>query len=139
MTALDRLPANAVLPLGRRRPEVLAREARDAGQRVLRADCGDAPDKPGVMAALAAGLAFPAHFGANLDALYDCLTDLEPGDGATGLVLIVERLPGGPAFDAGQREALLETFRDAAEDFAARDLAFRVFWSARPEGVPPPG
>ena len=28
-------------------------------------------------AALAAGLGFPAHYGKNLDALHDCLTDLD--------------------------------------------------------------
>ncbi|MFN9771216.1 MAG: barstar family protein [Burkholderiales bacterium] len=133
MTALDRLPAQAVLPLGARRPDALRRQAERAGHRWLHADCSAAHDKAGVMAALASGLVLPAHFGANLDALYDCLTDLEPSQGAAGpgLVLLVDGLPDGPGFDAGQREALLDVLRDAADRFAERGIAFRAFHSVR--------
>ncbi|PXY20428.1 barnase inhibitor [Prauserella sp. PE36] len=34
------------------------------------------PDKLGTLDAIAAALSFPDYFGRNLDALYDCLTDL---------------------------------------------------------------
>ena len=68
--------------LADRRPEMLRRQAHEAGQRFLHADCSGARDKAGVMAALARGFALPSHFGANLDALYDSLTDLEPEPGA---------------------------------------------------------
>jgi RNAse (barnase) inhibitor barstar len=37
---------------------------------------GPVTDKLSTMDAIAAGLAFPDWFGRNLDALYDCLTDL---------------------------------------------------------------
>ena len=85
----------------------------------------------GVMAALARGFSLPSHFGANLDALYDSLTDLEPEPGARapGLVLVVERLPGPPGFDDDARDALLDVFRDAADAFGERGVAFRTFWS----------
>ena len=131
MTALDRLPAQAVLPLGRRAPDALRRQAERLGHRWLHADCTGARDKAGVMAALARGFALPAHFGANLDALYDCVTDLEPGQGAVGpgLVLLVEHLPDGPGFDDDQRDALLDVLRDAADAFAERGIAFRAFHS----------
>jgi RNAse (barnase) inhibitor barstar len=131
MTAFDRLPAQAVLPLGARRPDALRRRAEQAGHRWLQADCAGARDKAGVMAALARGFGLPDWFGANLDALYDCVTDLEPGQGASGagLALLVEHLPDGPSFDAAQRDALLDVFRDAADHFAARGIAFRVFHS----------
>jgi RNAse (barnase) inhibitor barstar len=136
--SLGRLPPQVVLPLGDRRPADLARQARRTGQLWLHADCTGARDKAGVMAALAAGLALPAHFGANLDALYDCLTDLEPPAGVRrpGIAIVVEGLPRGPGFDAGQLESLLEVFRDAADAFAARPAAFRVFWSLSPCGRP---
>jgi RNAse (barnase) inhibitor barstar len=136
--SLGRLPPQAVLPLAGRHPADLARQAHRTGQLWLRADCAQARDKAGVMAALAAGLGLPAHFGANLDALYDCLTDLQPAPGARrpGIAILVENLPQGPAFDDGQLEALLQVFRDAAEDFAARQVAFRVLWSLSPFGRP---
>lgn len=131
MTALSNLPAQAVLPLDAYRLEDLERAALHADQRWLRADCSTARDKAGVMAALGKGFALPKHFGANLDALYDCLTDLEPSPDASapGLVLIVENLPEGPGFDVEQRDALLDVFRDAADHFFDRDTAFRVFYS----------
>ncbi|MFN7644032.1 MAG: barstar family protein [Burkholderiales bacterium] len=131
MTPLESLPPNAVERLADRRPETLRRQAHEAGQRFLHADCSGARDKGGVMAALARGFALPSHFGANLDALYDSLTDLEPEPGARapGLVLVVECLPGPPGFDADARDALLDVFRDAADAFGERGVAFRTFWS----------
>lgn len=134
MTELSKLPPQAVVPLQARRPDALRREARAAKQRFLHADCGEAVDKAGVMAALARGLKLPKWFGANLDALYDCVTDLEPAAGGEppGLVVVVEHLPDGPSFDDAAREALLAVFEDAADDFAGRGIAYRVFWSVRP-------
>lgn len=140
MTALSNLPAQAVLPLGAYRLDELERQARRADQRWLRADCAPARDKAGVMASLGRGFGLPAHFGANLDALYDCVTDLEPEPGASrpGLVLVVENLPDGPSFDVGQREALLDVFRDAADHFFDRGTAFRVFYSVNRGDRPAP-
>lgn len=131
MTPLESLPPNEVAPLGGRTAGTLRREAEAAGHRFLHADCCEAQDKPGVMAALGRGLVLPACFGANLDALYDCLTDLEPEPGAAapGLVVVVEHLPSAPGFDADQRAALLEVLCDAAAEFAGRGVAFRAFWS----------
>ena len=40
-------------------------------------DCSGIADKAALHQALAAALAFPDYYGSNLDALYDCLTDLE--------------------------------------------------------------
>jgi RNAse (barnase) inhibitor barstar len=139
MSALSNLPAQAVLPLGAYRLPDLERQAAAADQRWLHADCGKATDKAGVMSALAGGFSLPAYFGANLDALYDCLTDLEPLPDARqpGMVLVLEGLPDGPGFDAAQRDALLDVFRDAADDFFERQIAFRVFYSVRDAGSPP--
>ena len=136
MTAFGNLPPQTVVPLGTRRPADLEQHAKQAGHGWLHADCAGARDKAGVMAAIARGFKLPKHFGANLDALYDCLTDLEPPTaqtaGAPGWVLVVEHLPVGLAFDAERRDSLLEVFSDAAEHFAGLDVAFRVFWSIRP-------
>jgi RNAse (barnase) inhibitor barstar len=134
--ALGRLPPQAVVPLGARRPAELERQARRAGHLWLQADCSGARDKAGVMAALGVGLGLPDFFGANLDALYDCLTDLDPsgapdGSADPGIAIVVVGLPRGPGFDAAQLDALLDVFRDAAEWFADRPAAFRVLWSLR--------
>lgn len=140
MTVLSTLPPQAVLPLGELTTESVRRAARTDAQRFLHADCSAAADKAGVMAALARGLKLPRHFGRNLDALYDCVTDLEPGSGGTppGLVMVIEHLPATAAFDATQLEALLAVFTDAADDFAGRGIGFRVFWSVRSGGPASP-
>jgi RNAse (barnase) inhibitor barstar len=131
MTTLSKLPPIAVLPLAGRDIRGLERETAAAGHRWLHADCAGVVDKAGVMSALARGWRLPKYFGANLDALYDCVTDLKPRRGAAspGLVLVVENLPEAAPFDEEQRDALIEVFRDAADDFAGRGIAFRVFYS----------
>jgi RNAse (barnase) inhibitor barstar len=140
MTPLESLPPNAVERLADRRPAMLRSQAHAACQRFLHADCTEARDKAGVMAALARGFALPSHFGSNLDALYDCLTELEPQPGvsAPGLVVVVERLPGPPGFEDDARDALLDVFRDAAETFGERGVAFRTFWSVSRGARPAP-
>lgn len=39
-------------------------------------DCADIESRGALHAALAEALSFPAHYGNNLDALYDCLGDI---------------------------------------------------------------
>lgn len=82
--------------------------------------------KTEVLQAIGRSLDLPGHYGANLDALYDALLDLADGG---GLVILLDRIPTGPGFDADARESLLETFRDAADALAERDITFRVFYS----------
>jgi RNAse (barnase) inhibitor barstar len=70
------------------------------------------------------------HFGKNYDALYDCLTDLVAKAGAQpGFVIVLEGLPIAQKFDKEGRETLLDVFREAAEFWAERKVAFRVFYS----------
>ncbi len=124
---------SGVRALGRRTAQALRAAAERDGQRWLHADCSAATDKAGVLAAIARGFGFPRHFGMNLDALFDCLGELTPLAGAEhpGLVLLIENLPAGGAFDDTERRRLLATFRDAADDFAARAVAFRAFYTLR--------
>lgn len=126
-----RLPQQAVLPLGDLRVSDLQEQALAHGQRWLHVDCQKARGKSGVMSALAKGLQLPPHFGANLDALYDCVTDLEPTPGAAqaGLVIVIENLPASRTFGPAEQAGLLEVFEDAAADFATRSVALRVFHS----------
>lgn len=133
MSAFSNLPLQVVLPLGAYQGETLERDALRADQRCLRAELGAASDKAAVLEAIGCSFGLPAHYGANLDALYDCLLDLNPLADAEqpGFLLVLADLPDGPGFDAAQRDALLQVFRDAAEYFSDRDIAFRVLYSVR--------
>ena len=73
---------------------------------------------------------FPAHFGKNLDALYDCMTDpcTRPAP-QPGFVVVLEQMPDNPRFDREAREQLLDVFRDAADFWAERKVPFRCFYS----------
>jgi RNAse (barnase) inhibitor barstar len=134
MTALSNIPQQAVLPLGAYRFEDLEREARRADQLCLQADCGAATDKQSVLAAIGNGFGFPACYGEDLGALYDCLTGLAPAKDASkpGLLVVLRNLPQSADFGADDRSALLDVFRDTADYFFDRETAFRVFYSVRP-------
>lgn len=131
MSAFSNIPPHAVLPLGSYDVDELRKAASRADQKLFDADCSDAKDKNAVMTALAKAMSLPAHFGKNLDALYDSITDLQPPADAEhpGFVVILRELPDGTRFDSKQREALLDVFRDAADFFYDRKTAFRVFYS----------
>lgn len=130
MTAFSNIPPHAVLPLGAYDLAELRKQARRADQRLLEADLGGCADKAQAMRTLAKAFELPKHFGHNLDALYDCITDLQPAPEADqpGFVIILENLPaqGKEGFD---RDVLLDVFRDAADFFFDRGMAFRVFYS----------
>ena len=86
--------------------------------------------KRDVLDGIAAAFTFPAHFGKNLDALYDCMTDLVHKAGQQpGFVVVLEQIPDNPRFDREAREQLLEVFRDAAEFWGERRIPFRCFYS----------
>ncbi|APR36968.1 barstar family protein [Paraburkholderia sp. SOS3] len=112
------------------RVQDLADEAQKLGQHFLFACCGNAQSKQEVMETIATSFLFPKHFGKNYDALYDCLTDLVAKAGAQpGFVIVLEALPVATKFDKEARETLLDVFREAAEFWAERKVAFRVFYS----------
>jgi RNAse (barnase) inhibitor barstar len=122
----DTLPAQTVRSLGAWDIDELRRWAGQHGHRFVLAELSDCVDKEAVLKAIGRAFEFPAWYGANLDALYDCLTDL-PGRGAPGWVVVLARLPHERGFGAEERAALLDVFRDAAEEFAARGTGLRVF------------
>lgn len=131
MGALSNIPPHAVLPLGAYDGDSLKRAAERADQRLLAVDLSGATDRDSVMGAIAEAFALPPYFGRNLDALYDCVTDLQPLADAEhpGFLVILQNLPDTRNFGRDQRNALLDVFRDAADFFYDRDTAFRVFYS----------
>jgi RNAse (barnase) inhibitor barstar len=131
MSAFSNIPAQAVLPLGAYDLDELQKSARRADQRLLHVDLAGAQGKTEVLDRIAAAFELPAHFGRNLDALYDCVTDLRPLPEADqpGFVVVLENLPGGNGQVGQARDAVLDVFRDAADFFFDRETAFRVFYS----------
>lgn len=100
------------------------------GHHFLYANLASAQSKQDVLDMIAAQFTFPAHFGKNLDALYDCMTDLVHKSGQqAGFVVVLEQIPDNPRFDREAREQLLEVFRDAAEYWGERRIPFRCFYS----------
>ncbi len=77
-------------------------------------DAARMTDKASSHAYLKAALALPDHYGANLDALYDCLTDLSEGE-----IHFVNLEAAGPYF-----EKILPVFRDAEAENPRLRLSF---------------
>ena len=69
-------------------------------------------DKNAFMKAVAAALAFPAYFGHNWDAFYDCMLDVERGD---GLVIVFSEASAFARSDPEEFAAAIDTFVDAAD------------------------
>jgi RNAse (barnase) inhibitor barstar len=121
---------NIVQAIRAYRVEDLMLTAKEAGQHFLYANLALAQSKQDVLEGIAEAFLFPTHFGKNLDALYDCMTDLVHKSGQQpGFVVVLEQLPDNPRFDREAREQLLDVFRDAADFWAERRVAFRCFYS----------
>ena len=127
---LQTVRPNIVQAIRAYRVDDLMRAAQEAGHHFLFASVGDAQSKQEVLEKIAEAFLFPTHFGKNLDALYDCMTDLVHKSGAQpGFVVVLDQLPDNPRFDRETREQLLDVFRDAADYWADRKIAFRCFYS----------
>jgi RNAse (barnase) inhibitor barstar len=127
---LQTIRSNIVQAIRAYRVDDLMSAAQAAGQHFLYANLSATQSKQEVLDAIAAAFTFPAHFGKNLDALYDCMTDLVHKAGPQpGFVVVLEQLPDNPRFDREAREQLLEVFRDAAEFWGERRIPFRCFYS----------
>ena len=98
--------------------------AREAGEPFRTIELTQAQNKAQVMAVLAHEMGFPEGFGANLDALHDCLTD--PALAPRGVLLLtgVHDVPGLSAED------LIEVFDDASQAFSKAGRSLRVYWSS---------
>jgi RNAse (barnase) inhibitor barstar len=127
---LQTVRPNIVQSIRAYRVEDLNDAAQHVGQHFLYANLSAAQTKQDVMERIAESFLFPAHFGKNLDALYDCMTDLVHKSGTQpGFVVVLEQLPDNPRFDREAREQLLDVFRDTADFWAERKIPFRCFYS----------
>ena len=97
---LQTVRPNIVQSIRAYRVEDSMQAAQGAEQHFLYANLTLAQSKQDVLEAIAQAFLFPAHFGKNLDALYDCMTDLVHKSGAQpGFVVVLEQLPDNPRFD----------------------------------------
>ena len=127
---LQTIRPNLVQAIRAYRVDDLMTAAESAGQHFLYANLTEAQSKQDVLDKIAESFLFPLHFGKNLDALFDCMTDLVHKSGPQpGFVVVLEQLPDNPRFDREAREQLLEVFRDAAEYWGERRIPFRCFYS----------
>jgi len=127
---LQTIRSNIVQSIRAYRVEDLMAAAQAAGHHFLYANVSAAQSKQDVLDGIAQAFTFPAHFGKNLDALYDCMTDIVHKSGAQpGFVVVLEQLPDNPRFDREAREQLLDVFRDAADFWSERKIPFRCFYS----------
>ena len=128
--SLQTIRPNIVQAIRAYRVDDLMLAATSAGQHFLYVNLAEAQSKQDVLDGIALAFTFPAHFGKNLDALYDCMTDLVHKSGSQpGFVVVLEQLPDNPRFDREAREQLLDVFRDAADFWAERKIPFRCFYS----------
>lgn len=81
--------------------------------------------KQAMLDALARALALPDYFGANWDALEECLTDLSWLDGGVALVVDHAEVPEAAAPEAWH--ILLDILADAARHWQAEGRPFAVF------------
>ena len=127
---LQTVRPNIVQAIRAFRVDDLLSAALDLGHHFLYANLSSAQSKQEVLEGIAQAFLFPPHFGKNLDALHDCMTDLVNKSGSqSGFVVVLEQLPDSPRFDREAREQLLDVFRDAADFWGERKIPFRCFYS----------
>jgi RNAse (barnase) inhibitor barstar len=132
---LQSIRPNIVQAIRAYRPDDLQAAAQEVGHHFLYTNLSEAKDKQEVLDIIARDFLFPDHFGKNLDALYDCITDTVHKSGPQpGFVVVLELLPDAVRMDREAREQLLDAFRDAADFWSERKIAFRVFYSIAVSG-----
>jgi RNAse (barnase) inhibitor barstar len=130
--ALAELDNHVVSPLGALAPDDLQRWARAEGQRCVQVDLTNLRTRKAALQAIGKAFGFPRWYGANLDALYDCLTDLPESQATPGYVVLLtgfgEKAPR-EGLNAEDRALLLDVFRDAAAHLAGGAMSLRVFYA----------
>lgn len=104
--------------------------ANRLGQHFLYANLAGAYTREDVVEMIGEQFTLPAHFGQNFDAVYDCITTpLHKSGQQPGFIVVLEQIPTNIHFAQDAREQLLDTFRDAADYWGAKNVPFRCFYS----------
>jgi RNAse (barnase) inhibitor barstar len=127
---LKTLKTNIVQSIRAFRADFLQETAQSMGHHFLYVNLASAQTKQDVLDMIAKNFTFPPHFGKNFDALYDCMTDsLHKSGQQPGFIVVLEHIPANAKFDKEAREQLLDIFRDAADFWSDRKVAFRCLYS----------
>ena len=129
-TLLRGVRPNIVQSIRAYRIQDLQTAALAMGNHCLYANLAHAQSKQDILDLIAQQFFFPAHFGKNFDALYDCMPDpLHKSGPQPGFIVVLEQIPTNAKFDKESREQLLDIFRDAADYWSDRKVPFRCFYS----------
>lgn len=125
------LPPQYVGPLVVSELQAIENLAVTQGARVIHVNLEACQNQRELLQTIGKALRFPAYFGTNLDALYDCLTDhmvvsMRAED--HGVLIVLHQLSAVPSLDQEQREQLLDAFRDAADFHSELRRIFQVLW-----------
>lgn len=118
------------------RQAAIATAARDAGFRILHASLDASADADQALTTLGTQLEFPDWYGANFDALYDCLTDPDWNPAAGHLLL----LSGLGRWQQAHPEAgatLIEVLLAACDERRAAGHPFWLLVDQPGAGIPP--
>ncbi|MGL4464259.1 MAG: barstar family protein [Planctomycetia bacterium] len=101
----------------------------ETGWLVALIDGSTVSDKDSLLAAIAAAFHFPSYFGANWDALLDCLSDFH-WQPAPGYALLVTKAHSCCATDPDEAQVFRDVWQDAADRWSERDdsPAFKMLW-----------
>ncbi len=106
--------------------DAVAAAARGAHLAFREADLSAVTSKATLLDAVAKGLAFPAHFGHNWDALADCLED-EDIVGRKGIVVRLSHAAAYRKAHAADWQTFTDILDEAADYWRERHLPFWVF------------
>jgi len=132
---LKNAEASGVFHLVTARQSTIEAAARHARFSVLKADITEHASTQEVLIQLGSALNFPIWYGANFDALLDCLTDSD-WEPAKGHVLLINGLGRLRASDPADFATLIEVFQSAAEERRTKHTPFWVLIDAPARGIP---
>lgn len=132
---LKNAEASGVFYLSPSRHSALAAGAGRARFCVLTANIAEHPSAESVLRQLGSALNFPVWYGANFDALFDCLVDPD-WQPAKGHVLLINGIAQLRAADPEDFATLIEVFQAAAEARRDTHAPFWILIDAPARGVP---
>jgi RNAse (barnase) inhibitor barstar len=115
----------------------LQEAAQGLGHHFLYVNLAQAQSKQDILDIISKEFNLAATASKNFDSLYDGMTDpLHKSGPQPGFILVLEHIPAHAKFDKEAREQLLDIFREAADYWSDRKVAFRCFYSFSVARVP---